>query len=361
MPYIYGKYLTKKEYFAHVGDAKQCFGIYPLLYTAGKASFISCYDVDNAGGLRFSVNESKNLDLFSFTYKGVPFQFVTKAGLSSPWIAQEQGMAYRNNLGAGFMYTAGLSHVGLGCEDNGFYHNVHGNLKNIPAENVAWETCWDGDSCVLKISGETYDSAFFGRNLFLRREISTPVGEHRLFIRDFIENRGFNDEQIMLLYHMNLGYPVLDAGTRLLAPVQCDTPLSEHTKGNDQDYSVMIAPIDNNIEYLHDLTLKADENGRTLSVAWNPDMNLGLYVRYNTDWLKHLIEWKCMSSGDYALGMLPSTCIPIGRAANREGEDFRTLAPFASFTNTLEIGVVDGTEEYMMLQREIADILKYNR
>ena len=30
---------------------------------------------------------------------------------------------------------------------------------------------------------------------------------------------GFDSEQIMLLYHMNLGYPVLDEGTRLLAPV----------------------------------------------------------------------------------------------------------------------------------------------
>jgi len=345
MPNIHGRQLTKREYLARVGDIGQCFGIRAMQFASGKAAMVRAYEVDPASGLRFAVSESKGMDLYDLSYRGIRFSFFTKAGYSSPWITEEQGMGYLNNLGAGFLYTAGLSNVGGPVEDGGFYHNVHGNLKNIPAENVCWKSDWEGDECTLRLSGDVRDSAFFGRNLLLHREISAVVGEKRFFIRDTIENQGFDDEQIMLLYHMNLGYPVLDAGTRLLAPVIADEPQSEHTRKNDPDFARMIAPIDNNVEYLHALTLGSDENRRTACAAYNDRLGLGLYVRYNVDWLKYLIEWKCMSSGDYALGMLPATCRPSGRVANRENGDLRHLAPFEKFENLLEIGVIDGPEE----------------
>ena len=345
MPVIYGQRLTKREYLARVGDIGQCFGVRAMQFASGKAAMVRGYEVDPAGGLRFSVSESKGFDLFDMSYKGVRFSFFTKAGYSSPWISEEHGMGYLNNLGAGFLYTAGLSNVGGPVEDGGFYHNVHGNVKNTPAENVSWGSVWDGDDCVLKLSADVRDSAFFGRNLLLHREITANVGEKRFFIHDTIENQGFDEEQIMLLYHMNLGYPVLDADTRLLAPVVHEEPLSEHTRQNDPDYARMIAPIDNNVEYLHALTLGHDAENRTACAAYNERLGLGLYIRYNVDWLKYLIEWKCMSSGDYALGMLPATCRPSGREANRVNGDLRKLKPFERFENLLEIGVIDGDRE----------------
>lgn len=345
MPLIHGRSLTKREYLARVGDIGQCFGIRAMQFASGKAAMVRGYEVDPASGLRFMVSESKGLDLYDLSYKGVRFCFFTKAGYSSPWITEEQGMAYRNNLGAGFLYTAGLSNVGGPVEDGGFYHNVHGNLKNTPAENVCWHSQWDGDDCTLRISGDVRDSAFFGRNLLLHREVSVHVGEKRFFIRDNIENQGFDDEQIMLLYHMNLGYPILDEGTRLYAPVIREEPLSEHTRANDPKFDLMPAPIDNNVEYLHALTLGSDAEGRTACAAYNEKLGLGLYIRYNVDWLKYLIEWKCMSSGDYALGMLPATCRPSGREANRTDGDLRKLAPFERFENLLEIGIIDGRQE----------------
>ncbi len=356
MPRIYGQQLSRREYLARVGDVDQCFGIRAVQYASGKAAMIRAYEVDPASGLTFSVSESKGLDLFELSYRGVRFSFVTKAGYSSPWITEEQGMAYRNNLGAGFLYTAGLSNVGGPVEDGGFYRIVHGNLTTPPARNVCWKSEWDGDECALSISGDVRDSAFFGRNLLLHRELRVNVGEKRFFIRDTIENQGFDDEQIMLLYHMNLGYPVLDADTMLLAPVVKEEPLSEHTRTNDRDYARMIAPIDNNVEYLHALTLATDADNRTACAAYNERLGLGLYIRYNADWLKYLIEWKCMSSGDYALGMLPSTCRPSGREANRADGDLRRLAPFEQFENLLEIGVIEGSAERDAYLASIRDL-----
>lgn len=345
IPLLYNQYLTKREYLARVGEIGQSFGIRCMEYAAGKAAFTRAYDVDTAGGLRFSVNESKGLDLFSFTYRGISFPFITKAALTSPWLADEQGMAYRGCLGAGFLYTAGLSNVGGPCEDGGFYHYAHGNLKNIPAENVCWETRWQGDECLLRICGDVRDAAFFGRNLLLHRQITANVGEKRLFLEDEIENQGFAPEQVMLLYHMNLGWPVLDEGTQLIAPVESAEPLSAHTSAHDANYAHMIAPLDENEEYLYALRLKRDSAGMTACCAYNSRLRLGLYVRYNADPLRYLIEWKCMCSGDYALGMLPSTCKPVGRIADRSSGESRVLAPFETLKLRLEIGVIDGDAE----------------
>lgn len=353
MPEIFGKYLSRQDYMRRVGDAGQAFGIRAVEYAAGKRSLIRAYEVEPASGLRFTVAESKGLDLLSLSYRGVPFSFITKASISSPWIADEQGMAYRGSLGAGFMYTAGLSNVGGPCEEGGFYHYAHGALKNLPAENVSWRTDWDGDDCTLRIGGDVRDAQFFGRNLLLHREISARVGEKRLFIEDAIENQGFSAEQLMLLYHMNLGFPILDADAVLYAPVAAREALTPHTRAHDADYARMVPPIDNHEEYLHALTLKSGADGRTLCAVYNPRLNLGLYLRYNVDPLRYLIEWKCMSSGDYALGVLPSTCKPLGRSADRACGEARALAPFEPLTAKLEIGVIDGAAELGALRAEI--------
>lgn len=356
MPVLFGKHVSKEEYLRRVGDIDQCFGLRPIEYTEGKAAMIRACDVDLASGLQFSVNESKGLDLFKFVYKGMSYGFVTKAALTAPGLCEEQGMAYRNCLGAGFLYACGLSNVGGGCEENGFYHAVHGNLKNIPARNVCHESIWSGDECELRIAGELRDSAFFGRNLLLHREYRARIGEKRLFIEDIIENQGFAPEQLMLLYHMNLGYPILDAGTELIVPLESMEPLSEHTRLHDADFARMVPPIDNNEEYLHALKLRSSADGRTLVAAYNAERGLGLYVRYNTDLLRYLIEWKCMSSGDYALGVLPSSCKPLGRAANRANGEQRMIAPGEVLRAQLEIGVIDGDAELQAIRSKIERI-----
>ena len=353
MPMIFAKRLSREQYLRRVGDAGQAFGIRAVEYAAGKGRLIRAYQVDTGGGLSYEVAESKGLDVPYFRYRGVPFGFETKASVSSLWIADEQGMAYRGSLGAGFLYTAGLANVGGACEEDGFYHYAHGALKNTPAQNVCWESAWEGDECALRIAGEVRDAQFFGRNLVLRREILSRAGEKRLWIDDCIENQGFAPEQMMLLYHLNLGFPLLDEETCLYAPVLESEALSEHTARNDPDYARMAAPVDNNEEYLHALRLKADAEGRTLCAVYNPRLNLGLYVCYDVEPLRYLIEWKCIRSGDYALGVLPSSCKPLGRRAEREAGQARYLAPFEKVRLRLEIGVIDSAAELAQVRARI--------
>lgn len=344
--------LNKEDLMRYVGDTNQVFGIRKIEYSGGKENLVKAYEVNNGGGLRFSVNENKGLDIFDMSYRGTNLSFVSKAGLNSPYLADEQGMAYRCCLGAGFLYTAGLSNVGGFCEEKEAYHYAHGSMKNIPAENVSARTVWEGRECRLTVEGQMRESAFFGRNLLLHRRIETMAGSSAIHIHDSIENQDFEPAKLMLLYHMNIGFPLLDEGAELLADVTQSEVLSEHTASHDMDYRIMTAPQDGNEEYLYAHILKKNADGTAAAGIFNKKKNLGLYIRYDVEILKYLIEWKCMRSGDYALGILPSTCRPVGRNKAMENGDIIELKPFEKAELDLEIGITEDKEELLCLMEK---------
>jgi len=340
MPKLWGREWTRQDLMRHVGSLSQVFGIRPVSGGAGKETGLRCIEMNNGGGLQLTVAESKALDLLQVSWKGMNLGFETKAGIHAPWLCDEVGMSYRRNLGAGFLYTAGLSNVGGFCEEDNEYHYAHGALKNTPAETVSCRTDWDGDECTLTVEGEVRESAFFGRNLLLRRSISTQVGSNSFRIHDVIENQDFAPAQLMLLYHMNLGFPLLEEGAELLLRAKTTEAMSAHTL-TDPDWRIMCPPIDNNEEYLYVHTPQVDADGMARAALWNERLSLGLEVSFTPQTLPYLVQWKCMKSGDYALGVLPSTCKPVGRLAAAETDQLTTLGSFETMELELELRVVE--------------------
>lgn len=344
MPKLFGKELTRAELMRRVGDLNQVFGIKPMTYAGGKADMLRCYEMDNGGGLRIVASESKALDLLQVSWKGINLGFETKAGIHAPWLSDEVGMSYRRNLGAGFLYTAGLYNVGGFSEEPNEYHYAHGALKNTPAENVSTAVDWAGDSCILCVSGTVRESAFFGRNLLLTRKIATEVGSNSFTIRDTIENQDFAPAEIMLLYHMNLGFPLLDEDTKMYFRTKSTEPMSPHTL-SDPDWRVMPAPIDNNEEYLYVHEPEVDRDGFARAAAFNDRLGFGLEIKFRPEVLPYLVEWKCMKSGDYALGILPSTCKPVGRKACSEQNGLKAILPFEKMEIELEIRIIESLDQ----------------
>ena len=50
----------------------------------------------------------------------------------------------------------------------------------------------------------------------LKRRISSPIGSEVLCIDDTLINEGYADEQYCLLYHVNVGYPMLDKDAKII-------------------------------------------------------------------------------------------------------------------------------------------------
>ena len=254
--------------------------------TEGAEKGLDVIDCDN-GKLRFLLNVSKALDIMQLYHEGQNVSFVSKNGFT----AREIGFLRR--FEGGMLYTCGLDSVG-GRE--GF--ELHGTIHNTLARILRAECNEQG----IVVEAVVHDSALFGKNLVLKRKIWTKVGEDTVHVDDVLCNEGYADENYCLLYHVNVGYPMLDDGAKVVADVESYTPRSPWAKENETTMYEMSESIAGQEETCYFLKLKT---GKASLV--NGKIDKKFIVTYSKDTLPCFVEWKSMASGDYALGLEPCT------------------------------------------------------
>lgn len=162
--------------------------------TEGKERGLRVLDCDN-GKLRFLLNESKALDVMQLYHEGQNVSFISKNGFTF------REIPFASRFEGGMLYTCGLESVGA---REGY--ELHGTHHNAPARVTRAECTKEG----VSIEAEIAESELFGRNLIFKRRVFSAVGSDSLEISDTLENRGACDERYCLLYHVNVGYPLLD-------------------------------------------------------------------------------------------------------------------------------------------------------
>ena len=191
------------------------------------------------------------------------------------------------------IYTCGLDNVG---RREGY--ELHGSLHNTPAE-ILRATCTEEGITVEAVIRET---ALFGQNLALYRKISVPIGAEHFVLEDTLVNEGYTDAEYSLLYHINVGYPLLDEGCEIVADIADIEALGAWAEENEAQLLQIRKPTPDEDETCYYLTLNRPE----ISLA-NRNVCKKLTVRYSEDTLPCFLLWKSMASGDYALGLEPCT------------------------------------------------------
>src|SRR5690606_10938755 len=87
---------------------------------------------------------------------------------------------------------------------------LHGRIANTPAHRV--EVGFDGSA--VWISGECSETTMFGPQLVLRSTLRVPLGSAGFEVEDTISNSGAGPTDLQLLYHINIGPPFLEEGSR---------------------------------------------------------------------------------------------------------------------------------------------------
>ena len=256
-----------------VGDGKEC----GLKFT----------EVNN-GRLRFLLNESKALDISQLWFNGMNMSFLSKNGLSAA-----TDTPFSRSFEGGMLYTCGLDSVG---DRKGF--RPHGSFHNIPSKIISAEA----DGKFLKIVACTEDTALFGKNLIMFRTVGTEIGSGTLSISDRLVNRGTDTEQYCLLYHVNLGFPMLDEGVKIISDTLSVAPRTERAAKMQGHRTVFLPPEDNAEECCYFITHKSPE-----ITAINEKMKIAFTLKYSSDTLPCFVQWNSNASGDYALGLEPST------------------------------------------------------
>ena len=337
-----------------MGSLQQVAYIRPLTYAEGRSTGLRTYEVKN-DGLYFKVLADKCLDIGELSYRGVNFSFLSKPGLQGRNHYDTNGQEALRSIMGGMFFTAGLENI---CAPYKNYP-MHGRIRTTPAEHLCSHAAWEGGDYVMRVSGEMREAELFGENLVLRRQIETRLGQKSLTVADEIENQCFCAQPLMILYHINIGYPLLDEGTELLVPTGSVIARDKDSAGHEDRWNVMDAPKDNEPEYvfIHDMIW--DRNGCGTVCVINSKLALGLKITFSGDHLPYFMEWKSIASGDYVLGLEPANASVYGRAFHEKENSLHHLAPFAMEKNKLTFTVLEGKEELDAARAEILKIKNY--
>ena len=223
------------------------------------------------------------------------------------------------------------------------------------AEHISADADWIEDKYVISVSGKMREAEIFGKNLTLKRRIETVYGENKITIIDSIENNGFKAEPMMLLYHFNFGYPLLDENAVVLLPTLKTTPRDREAQKDFDIWNKMEPPVDNEPErvYLHELA--AYQNGDTFACLFNMQKNIGIRIKFNKFYLPKFVQWKSIASGDYVMGLEPTNSDVYGR--KHEGSQIHKLMPFESEEIRIELEILNSSDDYRDSNHEIQRLI----
>ena len=347
---LFGKDVSREDLLKRVGDISQVGGARLVEFSEGMGRGMQAVQFRTGSGLDFTVLPGRCMDISLASYRGVPLAWRSATGEISSAHHEPEGLGWLRGFYGGLLVTCGLTYYGAPCEDEGEALGLHGRSSYLAADRVSVGGEWQGEDYIVSVSGRVVQASVFGENVELARKIWARLGEKRFFIEDRITNRGYETTPHMVLYHINLGYPLVDESSRLVAPALKSEPKDEEAaKGEPWNFYV---PVKGFKEQCFFHYLAAGSDGMTRAGIVNKDLGLGFYEKYRLDDLPRLTEWKMMGEGTYVVGVEPGNGDVAGRAQARKDGTLRFLEPGEERCYKLELGVMDSTGEIRAFEKE---------
>lgn len=147
----------------------------------------------------------------------------------------------------------------------------------------------------------------------------------------------------MLLYHMNLGYPLLSETAELHINSSEVIPRDDRAAEDLDTWNKMLAPVPNFVEqcYYHRF------QGETAKLSlFNDSIKKGLQISFPTKDFPLITQWKMMGERDYVLGLEPCTNTLEGRGTIRQKGELKFLAPGESQTFTVKVSLFNEKQDW---------------
>ncbi|MGV3652498.1 MAG: DUF4432 family protein [Devosia sp.] len=287
-------------------------------------------EMRSGGGLDLEIVIDKGFDIGRLALDGVTLSWHSANGLKAPWLADaasDRGQGFLR-AASGFLVTCGFDHIRQPetdeLDDSPLHphgavdYPLHGHGSGQPARLVGHGLCETAGAPCLWAEGEVVQAMTFLGALRLRRRIEVPLGGAMVRIRDTVDNIGPYAMSQMMLYHFNLGHPLVDADTRLGLP-----PGDPLWIGTEHDPR---APFpEPQARHSADLSVFAMEADEVEVVS----PRAGIVARFDIDTrtLPFLQVLRMPGAGLYGIGIEPCTTSVRSRKAARAAGEMGLLAP----------------------------------
>jgi len=305
----------------YIGNLSQLVTLRRVEVREGRARGTEIIEVVTASGLHLDILTDAGLDIGQARYKGINVSWISKNGYDSPAAISTYETEFVNTFPGGLLYTCGLRNAGPANRDNGEWHPLHGRYHSLQAEQVC---AYIADEEIV-VSGIIRETALFGHVLEVKRTIRIPVYGSKITIHDTLMNLTPHDEEFMIIYHCNFGYPLLCEKARLILPKDRETiPRTEFAKtglGRECEFD---KPIDSEEERVFFHKMQQDFT----ATLQNPDLGIQMDISWSGDTLPILAQWRSMASGDYVLGLESANCYIMGRHDERNNGTLQVIKGF---------------------------------
>lgn len=269
-----------------ISNLSQVIYIREYVIQSGRENGVEVIELNNPH-LRVLLNKSKALDIMQIFHQGMNISFISKNGFST------RSDEFIKRFEGGMLFTVGLDSAGVreGFPLHGSFHNLKPNIfkKEITDKEIVVEAFIE-------------DSELFGKHLVLKRRYVLGLDSSELLLSDELINKGDKDENYCLLYHNNVGYPMLDVGGRIEINAKEVLPRTNYADEKKNEWNIITEPIDLQEETCYFIDVK---DGQAIYI--NNNLKKKLTIKFNKECLPEFVLWKSMRSGDYALGLEPST------------------------------------------------------
>lgn len=207
---------------------------------------------------------------------------------------------------------------------------LHGRIGNRPAHKV--EVTIDGDGKEITVVGVVEETRFHFNKYRMTSTIKTKIGEAGFRIHDKVENISASPAEMQILYHVNFGDPLLDAGAKVVAPVKTIVPRNDHAAEGIETWNSYEAPQPGFEEQVYFFELLADQDGRSRALLKNAHGTAGATISFNIKQLPCFTVWKNTTALDdgYVTGLEPGTNFPNPRTYEGEQGRVAKLEPGGS-------------------------------
>jgi hypothetical protein len=289
--------------------------------------------VDTGGGLRFTVALDRGGDIVDAAYNQHNLAYLTPNGYRPPSHAYHFAADWLTGWPGGLLTSCGPNYFGPPRTEDGHSLGLHGHHSNTPAavEMLLNPDPQRGRNEML-LSLVIRDSRMFGPVLEVRRQIQCRLGIPQIVLYDQVTNRGNTRVAHNWLYHVNLGYPLVDAGAKLIyrgrtqyLPVDAKMndaklnklktvppPLEEHRGPGER---VLI--VDN----------EPDGEGMCHAGLINAKLGLALELVYPSECFPRLVNWQHFGPSSYVTGLEPFSGSLLGKDNDKHPKAAQWLEP----------------------------------
>jgi galactose mutarotase-like enzyme len=216
---------------------------------------------------------------------------------------------------------------------------LHGRIANKPAQFLSVSADPEKEEIVVK--GIVEETRFHFLKLRMTTTVTLKLNEAGFSLRDEVENFSSTAAEMQMLYHVNFGLPLLDGGSRLVAPIKTIVPRNEHAASGIKTWDSYSAPEPGYEEMVYFSELNAADDGKTRVLLKNAHGTRGASLLFNKRQLPCFSLWKDTAGepDGYVTGLEPGTNFPNPRSY--EGEQGRVVklkpGERAAFDLSLEV------------------------